>query len=60
MKKCPKCNSTYRMRIKRNGLLKKIPFVKAYRCEKCFTKYLVTPLTKKTFCYEKNKSLEST
>jgi hypothetical protein len=46
MKKCPRCKSTFRHRIRRKGLMKLISGTKAYAGEKCNVRYTWFPLLK--------------
>jgi hypothetical protein len=43
MKKCPKCKSPSRHRMKRTGISKYILGIKAYNCDHCNTRYIYIP-----------------
>ena len=44
MKKCPKCKSTSRRRMKREGISKYIYSIKGYDCKRCNTGYIYIPV----------------
>ena len=44
MKKCPKCKSTSRRRMKKEGILKYISSFKAYDCKGCNNRYIYIPV----------------
>tara|TARA_B100000795_G_scaffold181133_1_gene137235 strand:+ start:176 stop:325 length:150 start_codon:yes stop_codon:yes gene_type:complete len=44
MKKCPKCKSVSRTRMKRVGVSKYIFSAKAYACGNCNNRYVYLPL----------------
>ena len=44
MKKCPKCKSTLRRRMKREGISKYIYSLKGYDCKRCNARYIYIPV----------------